>query len=48
MGYGAEIRFTDKEHSIYKEIIRRLKKQKELLRENELHEIGKGKEIDDR
>ena len=48
MGYGAEIRFTDKEHSIYKEIIRRLKKQKELLRENELQEIGKGTEIDDR
>ena len=48
MGYGTEIRFTDKEHSIYKEIIRRLKKQKELLREKELQEIGKVTEIDDR
>lgn len=48
MGYGTEIRFTDNEQSIYKEIIRRLKKQKELLREKELQEIGKGTEIDDR
>lgn len=33
LGYGGEIRFTDKEHPIFKEIEDRMSRQKELLRE---------------
>lgn len=33
LGYGADIRFTDQEHPIFKEIQRRVEKQMELLEE---------------
>ena len=48
MGYGTEIRFVDREHSIYKEIIKRLRKQKELFKEKELPELEQTVEHDDR
>ena len=48
MGYGTEIRFVDREHSIYKEIIKRLRKQKELFKERELSELEQRVEHNDR
>lgn len=48
LGYGTGIRFVDREHSICKEIVKRLREQKELFKERELPELEQRMERNDR